>query len=206
MGSLRLHFKIICMILSFKTKFEDQTQTQFVRRIWDGLLLNGLATQEQFQEYSQKWNWWWWSIPVEEDWEKEVYAKIHTIRHDPHDRWKVGMSIHFTINNRRPDRLQFAPVIPCVSVQKIRIEKELINSNPTDKSWNIKKFHFWIDGQPYGNHSSRYGYDEDIVEYISQHDGFMFDSQFMNWWPEGTFEGKIIHWTNFRYNADPGSF
>lgn len=30
-------------------------------------------------------------------------------------------------------------------------------------------------------------------------DGFRFDWMFMRWWPEGVFEGKIIHWTNFRY-------
>lgn len=66
------------------------------------------------------------------------------------------------------------------------------------KVWNLKRFQIWIDNQPFGNHSSL-PYDEDAVEYIAHHDGFPFDWNFIDWWPVGEWEGKIIHWTNFRY-------
>lgn len=188
------------MTLSFKTKLEDQTETKFVQRIWDGLLYNGLATEEQFREYSSKFDWWWWSI-TDDQWDRQNFAKIHTLREDKADRWKAGMPIHFVINNRRPDRLQFAPVLPCVSTQKIRIEKESID--PTlpkgmASGWNIKNFKVWIDDKHY---TKPIGYDEDKVEFLAHQDGFMFDHQFIDWWPEGVWKGKIIHWTNFRYNA-----
>ena len=76
------------MILSFQTKHTDQTSTNFVSRIWDSLLINDLATQEQFEEYISKLDWWWWPISNSE-WEREMYAKDHTIREDRH---KIGPS------------------------------------------------------------------------------------------------------------------
>lgn len=178
------------MTLSFQTKHADQTSTNFVSRIWDSLLINDLATQEQFEEYRSKFDWWWWRIQQSE-WEREMYAKDHTIREDRHNRWRVGMPIHFVINNRRPDRLQFAPVLPVTAIQHIRIEKikggysdypHHQNSHPLR---HLKKFAIEIDGKPW-----------DDITTLSSRDGFMFDSQFINWWPEGVFEGKIIHWTN----------
>lgn len=186
------------MTLSFQTKMKDQTQTNFVQRIWDGLLLNDLATEEQFKEYAAKFDWWYWPIR-EDDTDRRIAAKIHTIREDKNDRWKIGMPIHFVINNRRPDRLQFAPVIQCVSTQRIRIEKELIDpSLPKDyKGWNIKKFDVWIDGDPFPSITP--DYNGDLIELLAHQDGFLFEPQFVAWWPVGVFEGKIIHWTNYRY-------
>ena len=192
------------MILSFKTLGPAGTPTDFVLRIWDGLILNKLATQEEKETWTRGLISVYAEYAALGDASREACAKIHTIRADSHNRWKAGMPIHFVINNRTPQRKQFAPVIFCVSTQKIRIEKELIDPNLPSKSktWNIKKFHLYIDGKPYINPSPRHGYDEDAVEYLANNDGFMFDWQFMNWWPEGTFEGKIIHWTNFTYNAN----
>lgn len=185
------------MTLSFKTHNQDGSPTDFVLRIWDGLILNGLATQEEKEVWTKGLISVWSEVVATEEGSRDNYAKIHSIRADPHDRWKAGMPIHFVINNRRPDRIQFAPVIPCVSVQKIRIEKELIYP-PNPKIYPIKKFHMWIDDQPFGHIDGIY--DDDKVEYISQQDGFLFDFLFIDWWPIGVFEGKIIHWTNFRYN------
>lgn len=184
------------------------TPTDFVLRIWDGLLLNKLATQEEKEVWTKGLISVWSEVVATDEGPRDNYAKIHTIRTDPHDRWKAGMPIHFVVNNRTPQRRQFAPVLPCVSTQKIRIEKELKNLNQAkgNKAWNIKKFHIYIDGKPYKDPSPIYGYNEDAVEYLSQNDGFLYDWQFMDWWPVGVFEGKIIHWTNLRYNADPGSF
>src|SRR5699024_2081987 len=54
--------------------------------------------------------------------------KIHTIRHDEKDRWKPGMKIHPIINNRTKNRFQFAPVVECQSVQKIKIKRGRLGS------------------------------------------------------------------------------
>src|SRR5690606_11025412 len=48
-------------------------------------------------------------------------AKHHTIRADEKDRWKPGRDIHFVINNRSKNQFQFAPVIKCVSTQRVFI-------------------------------------------------------------------------------------
>lgn len=186
------------MTLSFKTKDENGHPTDFVARIWDGLILYGLGTQEE-RDALIKAN----LISVyrflgEEDWQRDAYAKIHTIREDKHDRWKAGMMIDFVVNNRTPQRRVFAPRLQCISTQKIRIEKEIFNPKLYSKVWNLKRFQIWIDNEPFGDHGSL-PYDEDAVEYIAHHDGFQFDLEFMDWWPAGEWEGKIIHWTPFRY-------
>ncbi|QYS86321.1 hypothetical protein JJC03_15585 [Flavobacterium oreochromis] len=38
--------------------------------------------------------------------------KIHTIREDKKERWKLGVKIDFFINSRKPDMFRFAPVLP----------------------------------------------------------------------------------------------
>lgn len=124
------------------------------------------------------------------DWDDR--PKLHTIREDPHNRWKVGMKIHPVINNRTKDRLQFAPTIVCTEVQYIRI--------------------VWTDGLPvvhigdtkesvmpwYWDFNEEDGYGLDQMKMLAQNDGFDSVEQFF-WWFNSDFTRKIIHWTDFKY-------
>ncbi|OXA76380.1 hypothetical protein B0A58_07345 [Flavobacterium branchiophilum NBRC 15030 = ATCC 35035] len=52
---------------------------------------------------------------------RDKLIKIHTIREDKNDRWKVGNKIDFFINARQKNMFRFAPVLPVVNTQKIEI-------------------------------------------------------------------------------------
>lgn len=115
-------------------------------------------------------------------WPHEWSPKIHTIRHDPHDRWKPGMKIHPVIYNRTPRRFQFAPTIVCTGVQKIWIDREatfrvMIKGDRIDVPW--------------------YRSDEEIKA-LTINDGFDSTEQFFEWFDKPA-QLKIIHWTNFKY-------
>lgn len=115
---------------------------------------------------------------------QEIKPKIHTIREDKSNRWNPGTGIHFVINNRTKNRLQFAPVLPVVSVQEIKIVYdpdfcEQYSSEPT----------VLVDGKPLNL---------DDMELLAKNDGFNDAYEFCHWFKED-FTGKIIHWTNFKY-------
>ncbi len=149
----------------------------------------------------------WWSFPEEirtyENWEYKIHVakkftatmsqkmtgfpKIHTIREDKHDRWKVGMNIHFVINNRTKDRFQFAPVIPVTEIQTIKIDHQ------NDSEYPI----IHIDSKRYCPIENHFDYFVKLDE-LSQNDGFDTIKQFLDYFKED-FEGKIIHWTDFKY-------
>jgi len=99
--------------------------------------------------------------------------KVHTIRKDKKNRWKAGCNIHFVINNRTPNRFQFAPVLPVVATQHIVIQEKKV----------------WVDARFLG---------ESEIETLAKNDGFNSINDFFQWF-NGDFEGKIIHWTNILY-------
>lgn len=164
------------MNLAFMTKWENGEPTYFVEKIWSGLN-NEKQHDIYFNEYcekfshSQKDN--GWSITFDG---ANRLPKIHTIREDKKDRWKVGNKIHFVINNRQPNRFRFAPVIECTGVQHIMISSD------------IKVV--WINGEPIS--------DNEILKQLAINDGFKSVSDFFDYFPDG-FQGKIIHWTNKIY-------
>ena len=103
------------MTLPFMTHFHDGTPTHFVEKIWETIFQKGIEIKmHEFIEYGRKTLPAHYKIGTHE-------PKLHTIRQDKKNRWKAGVDIHFVINNRTPERFQFAPVIPCVSVQEIEI-------------------------------------------------------------------------------------
>lgn len=119
--------------------------------------------------------------------EESLFSKLHTIRHDPHNRWKPGMKIHPVINNRTKNRFQFAPVVKCVSVQKIEI-----------KYWNkCGDYPNIIIDKHYGYHA----YEKDGFEFMEQlalNDGFPSVEAFFQYF-NADFKGKLIHWTDLKY-------
>ena len=97
--------------------------------------------------------------------------KIHTLRLDRCNRWKAGNIIHFAVNVRTKRQSQFEE-LKCTGTQTIKIEY---------RGRDPKKYapHITIDGKEL---------DTAGIQLLARKDGFDKD-----------FEGKIIHWTHFRY-------
>lgn len=117
--------------------------------------------------------------------------KIHTIRKDDKNRWKAGTTIDFFINARQKDMFRFAPKIPVVSVQKI----EIVYSEFQENGKLFKLPAVWIDGKL---HYDFIGSLKENMRSIAINDGFENIEDFFAYFNED-FEGKIIHWTDFKY-------
>jgi hypothetical protein len=169
------------MTLPFMQKFPPKLKeiggqpTNFVEKIW--------------QSFPDSW---YGDLGYEEILEKhydfhidaaQFLAKRHTIREDKKNQWRQGIDIHFVINNRRPDRLQFAPVLPVQLVQKIEIEY-------------FRKTNNW-------KHDATVAVDDvyldpDQVHALALNDGFDNTQDFFEYFGKN-FTGKIIHWTGLKY-------
>ncbi len=137
--------------------------------------------------------------------------KIHTIREDKHNRWKPGNKIHFATGTRTKHYNQFYDGV-CVSVQAIVLvnhgnhvycniqtgEKEYIHNDCVEhepNKWRDSHIRFYRGSwaRPAGD-----GY---LLGDLCKNDGLSWED-FKNWFvpKQGDkFEGKIIHWTEFRY-------
>lgn len=173
------------MTLSFNTTWGEQMgklagqPNYFVQRIWQGLMnecdFDYCDMYDSEMEHLRKFGGYWHGHT------ESLRPKLHTIRHDPKDRWKPGMKIHFVINNRTKDRFQFAPLIKVQSVQEIEIEQ-----------WDSVYDHgieIYLDGKTITIEQ---------LEIIAINDGFTSIDDFLKFF-DGYFVGKIIHWTNLKY-------
>lgn len=166
------------MILPFSTQINGQP-SYFINKIWNGLIDNNIATN--YNEYFLK-------IPKAQSVGYTAglsfKPKIHTIREDKNDRWETGRLIHFTINNRTKDSFRFAPVIPVLSTQKIF----------------ISYYHGCLEMGIANGPSLRF-LDKVQKEILISNDGLSIEEFIHFFFPEGkgTFIGKIIHWTDFKY-------
>ena len=171
------------MTLPFSTELNGKP-TQFVEKIWQGLLTNDLEFSlfdlPNFLD----------SVPGLKDYKVgDLPAKLHTIRKDEKDHWREGRDIHMVIHNRTPNRLQFAPVVKCVSVQKIEIKEFLMTSTldcvvVADRIFKVKIDDRWLAA--------------DDIQRLSINDGFETIDDLI-WYFNGDFIGKIIHWTKLKY-------
>lgn len=173
------------MILSFKTKIENKP-TYFVKKIVLGLERVGLISICKASELLL--------IPISEIRSSAEFSKLHTMREDKNNRWKAGNKIDFFINARQKDMFRFAPVLPVVSIQKV----EMI--------WygdEIKLVNIYIDGecyvQNYGIEFNSSNQRQERMEQLAKNDGFDSVEEFLNYF-NTNFTGKIIHWTDFKYN------
>lgn len=122
-----------------------------------------------------------------------AFPKIHTIRDDKADRWKVGNKIHQVIHNRSPKRFQFAPVLEVLAIQKIKIQYR--------KDGDTLLANVVVDGKHIGTATWK---NCQLVEHnpnldiLAHNDGFDDVSQFFEYFSD-SYKGKIIHWTNFKY-------
>ncbi|WP_163401486.1 hypothetical protein [Flavobacterium fluviatile] len=172
------------MILGFSTQINGKS-TDFVEKIWASIedkykIDNKYIFPEMYYECINKK-----LLKL-----VEAKPKIHTIREDPKDRWKVGMMIDFFINVRTKKMFRFAPVLPVVSTQKVEI---IITQN-----CGFRKRQVWIDDvfaiyYEYGHRVI----DKGLLELV-QNDGFDTIEDFFAYFNED-FTGKIIHWTDLKY-------
>lgn len=173
------------MTLGFKTKIGNEP-TLFVEKIWTALNLGIGEYQLEFKERQEWLKKCIYSFNLLPEFLAKVPPKIHTIRTDTKNRWRVGLNIHFVINNRTPKRFQFAPLLPVKSIQQISIKYENSNSDfPT----------IHIDGK---KHSIFVTSDVPILEKLAMNDGFESFGKFLDYF-HSDFDGKIIHWTDFVY-------
>lgn len=174
------------MVLNFITKFADGSPTDFPLAIWKGLLDNNIVKPMVFEFHkvlSKKNN-----IEVLEG-ELPDHAKIHSLREDIHDLWGHGSMINFYVNARTKNCFEFGPYIPCHGTQKVVIDKFKPQSNNFYQTKDGRIYTVKVDGR-----------DLHKLEIISLalNDGFKSTEDFFKYFKDG-FDGKIIHWTDFRY-------
>jgi len=181
------------MQIHFIKEFPWGEKSHFVEKIWAGFALNDFLWNNRdgcwsTEHYKEHWPYgddpdgtssWWRPF-------MKAKPKIHTIREDLKDRWKPGKLIHFEQWTEKPYNSKcyhFAPLIPCVSTQKIEIE--------------------YIQGKPVVviDHSHFYNPIVNIDKgmlLLANNDGFETIEDFFKWF-KSDYEGKIIHWTDCRY-------
>lgn len=189
------------MICNFMTTFPKgsgkltKKATFFVEKIWEGFLTQGVkCSATEFCELGIK------ALP-EKYKIKTNKPKIHTIRQDLSNRWKVGMMVDFFINARTKKAFRFAPRVPVISLQNIKITR-------TDHlSMSSYPFQMYIQTIPIDNVQYKRSFIVEIdgsiislskLSKLAINDGFDSVDDFFNWFCDD-FEGKIIHWTDLKY-------
>jgi hypothetical protein len=114
-------------------------------------------------------------------------TKIHTIREDKANRWSPEYAIHFS-TGVRTKKFNMFDVRPCTSVQKIRIEWMKIGKTNCAS--------VCIDNTCVGRYTN--GYASGLCNAIAKNDGFANAKEFFEFFNKN-FQGKIIHWTDFKY-------
>lgn len=106
-------------------------------------------------------------------------TKIHSIREDKTGRWKEGNTIHFATGVRTKSYNNFKTDV-CKNVQSISVDwTKTFLGEPS----------IYIDGRELVH--------TEVVQ-LAFNDGFDSLEAFLAWFNKD-FEGKIIHWTDFRY-------
>ena len=103
--------------------------------------------------------------------------KIHTIREDAKNRWRVGQIIHFATGVRTKQYNCFKTGV-CTGIQTIKIKND---------GFILESIH--IDGKRLRTLG---------LMALMDNDGFDCLQSFKSWFNKD-FEGKIIHWTDHRY-------
>lgn len=160
------------MTLSFSTIIKGK-KSRFVSKILEGLISEDLISEYQYNKSINDY------LEKGYCFDFSVGQKIHTIRKDALNRWKPSKLIHFVINSRTARRLQFAPAIPCISVENIEIRKVESDCNSVIIN-GLKLTPMQID-------------------VLAINDGFDSTDDFWQYFDQKDFKGKLIHWTNFSY-------
>lgn len=170
------------MIAGFSTKIKEK-ETHFVSKIWSGLIKNGLATIEQLKEYELLYH---LNYCKDLNIDPSAKPKLHTLREDSKNRWKVRLIIDFFINCRKEDMFRFAPKVQVLGIQNVFITRN-----------DLGKSMVFIDGKLFylQDWSLEHKYK---MLHFAQNDGFETTEEFFEYF-DTDFNGKIIHWTNLKY-------
>lgn len=186
------------MNLPFSTVLNGK-KTHFIEKIWTGLIDHEIVPSTEILPYVRQH-----TEKFGHDWDfvqGKSIPKIHTIRGLSYpveiNRFKKGDKIHFVINNRTKNRFQFAPVVPVVSNQVMRIHYGG-RKYPTVQIFNIDKYgKLRENAVRYLDPSSHFYYMTEL-DVLAKNDGFENVDSFLEYFDmDGFF--NIIHWTNFRY-------
>ncbi len=140
-------------------------------------------------------------------------TKIHTIREDKHNRWRRGRDIHFATGIRTKNYNQFFSG-KCKSTQRVILvnhgnhvycniqtgENEYIHNDCVEHEptkWRNSYIRF------YKGTNARKAGELCLLGDLCKNDGLTWD-EFKEWFvpKQGDkFTGKIIHWTDFRYDS-----
>ena len=174
------------MTLGFSQQINGKPN-YFIEKIWAAIKEHKLTGIEHIQFDGYKWE---YKEQFGEFWPGLLdnhKPKLHTIRRDTDNKWKAGNKIHPVINNRTANRFQFAPVIKCVSTQRIAI-------NYTESVYKMP--YYQIDNSEVMS-PSRSDYDYHLTR-LAINDGFNGIDDFLAYF-NTDFTGKIIHWTDLKY-------
>ena len=165
------------MILPFSTQLNGKP-THFVEKIWEAILQKGIPFTYEGMEIG--------AIALPKGYVIKTHSpKLHTIREDNKNRWKVGTKIDFFINCRQKDMFRFAPVLPVISIQRVFMTYLPQCGNG---------FQVSIGGRELNPFE---------IEVLAVNDGFdsveEFENYFISVMKDDEFPGKLIHWTNFKY-------
>jgi hypothetical protein len=189
------------MQIHFAKEYPWGKPTYFIEKIWAGFALNDFLFNNRdgcwaTEHYKKQWPYgddldgtssWWRPF-------MKSKPKIQTIREDLKDRWQPEKIIHFeqwTGVPYKSKNYHFAPVIPCVSTQKIDIRRTKLGSIGVFIDDDI----FWWQMYPNGQIQER---NLGGMLQLAQNDGFDSIEDFFCWFDKD-FHGKIIHWTDLRY-------
>lgn len=177
------------MVLGFKQQFPWATKDSPAPTNFREKILAGVR--------SQICDWSYDGFPMVHKNNGGIYCgspKIHTMREDPYNRWKAGRKIEMVYRGAGYKIIDhFNKGIPelevCTGVQKIKLwlTGSLGEVGDNGKREQIIRIHAIVDGKRIDN-----------PERIIPNDGFEDIIQFNRWFTK-PWEGKIIHWTDYRY-------
>lgn len=161
----------------------------FISKIWMGLdMPDKKDIHEQYATVHVAKIGKHWDVP-----DSPIRPKIHTLRHDLHNRWQPGKDIHFTINNRTKNSFRFAPVVKCTAVQYLDIARdgEIIQVYISSKEDRSDMATFYYQDWKVTLSKTK------MLE-LAQNDGFDSIDDFFSYFNESC-QLKLIHWTDKRY-------
>lgn len=121
----------------------------------------------------------------------ESGVKIHTIREDANNRWKVDRSIQHWMHNPRN-----------VSKNPYQFAKDRADLNTVKciEYISIIEGYVYVFPHPYAlTFRKIYLLDDDTLYQLARNDGFENWRQMRVWFKNDIRNWKIIHWTDFRY-------
>lgn len=173
------------MILPFSTEMNGKP-THFIDKIWSGLIYKKLSTIRICRDFERQRA---LITPSQFGIVPYHHPKLHTIREDKNNRWKVGTKIDFFINARQKNMYRFAPVLPVVRIQNFEIVYETSFYRKRYPVVFINNVMFY-DAV---GHINEYK----MLDFVNS-DGFDTIEDFFDYFDKD-YVGKIIHWTDLEY-------